>query len=796
MGNENSQITFPIKSNTYNNKMKINNKKIKNKDILNKPIDQKIKIPKNPKILKGYVIPRISATPDRNINIPGINKESINNKRYISYEKDLKTNSNTNQYKNKENEFKNSINNRNINNKSIIYITNLLNSIYSYGIDKELSHINLLNTGTKNLNFNNSSNKKYVKKDRINVMFDVAFKYNYFYNNSNRIRKRNNSKNRYNSPRICDSKFHSSDSKNAKNSNKESVNHNIKNIKLNENMKKNIDNHNNTLVLNALNIDNEIISVNNKKKNSNNYLNQNKKNNKKYSESQFISESESGFVSSEEMSLINNMQKMEKKAKEEDASESQTDKQEKINQNLLNKNKINNNYFIDSELNQKINNHMIFKNNELSIVSNINNLQINSNHFNSHINNETNQINDQNYIKQKSNNKKEHFNTNNIVICSYDNANNKQRISDADNDDEIILINNESNKYDDNNTYMEILLAMNEKNPENNKISNFYNMPNKTKKMQKDLNQRKNNENEKQILPQNISSKREITPKMNGTKREITPKSTSKIIQKSKKTTPLKKIPISGNINNTNNNINNKNNINNGIIINNDIHNNININNILSAKKSERKSMNRSNKNSANKRGNNLSPKKLIRKSMNKSNNNSPIINSTGNSYINNIKHKKNAETPSPSNSPIPSPLNHFNNNYKDRYAYKKKTQIINLKNSKKLTENNTNNISHRNSLNNNHLTHPNNVNKNYNTNKMNNTNNYVYINNSKKLIRNSGNKNKIIYFKKERLSGNSFNKIQNNNETLEVEQRTKSNDQKYSVYNSKTVLSSKKKQK
>ena len=43
MGNENSQITFPIKTNTYNNKMKISNKKIKNKDILTKPTEQKTK---------------------------------------------------------------------------------------------------------------------------------------------------------------------------------------------------------------------------------------------------------------------------------------------------------------------------------------------------------------------------------------------------------------------------------------------------------------------------------------------------------------------------------------------------------------------------------------------------------------------------------------------------------------------------------------------------------------------------------------------------------------------------------
>ena len=34
MGNENSEITFPIESNNHYNKIKINSKKIKNRDIL------------------------------------------------------------------------------------------------------------------------------------------------------------------------------------------------------------------------------------------------------------------------------------------------------------------------------------------------------------------------------------------------------------------------------------------------------------------------------------------------------------------------------------------------------------------------------------------------------------------------------------------------------------------------------------------------------------------------------------------------------------------------------------------
>ena len=84
MGNENSQITFPIQNNNHNNKMKKNNKKLKTKDIPNKSIDTKNKNLKNPKILKNYLIPSISTTSDRDLNIPDINKDIINNKRYGS----------------------------------------------------------------------------------------------------------------------------------------------------------------------------------------------------------------------------------------------------------------------------------------------------------------------------------------------------------------------------------------------------------------------------------------------------------------------------------------------------------------------------------------------------------------------------------------------------------------------------------------------------------------------------------------------------------------------------------------
>ena len=778
MGNENQQITFPIQNNNQCNKMKISNKKIKAKGEILKQTEQKIKIQKNPKMIKGYVIPRISATPDRNINIPGINKDNINNKRYGSYEKNLKSNSNNN-IKNKDNNIKTLLNYRDIgNNKTILYISNLLNSIYSYGINNELSHINI---GTKNINFNNTiKNKKKLKKDEINIMFDATFKYNYFYNNYNfnKIsRKRNNSKNRYNSPRLYDSKYQSNDTE-MNSLKKNSINQNLNNIKVNENINKNNINPNTTLILNQLNIDSEIISVNNKKKNYNNYnyINQNTNlNQKKYSESKFITDSESGFVSSEEISLLNNI-KVEKKINEEDASESQTDKQEIINQNLTNKNKINNKYFVDSILNKKQNNNIIFKNNELNVISNINNFQYTSNQFN-----ETNNMNNNNYARQKNNNKNNvYLNNKNNIICTYENITNSKQ---KNNDDEIILMNNESNKYDDNTTYMEILLAMNEKKPEEKNILNTLNT--RAKKIPKDKNmtKKKTYDNEKKLLNSNIPIKREITPKNMGNK---TPKNNNanKIILKNKKITPLKKIPINGNI--FGNELNN-----------------------FSAKKPEKKSINKSNKNNIYMNNeNNLSPKKLERKSINKSNNISPM-NSVGNSYIN-IKNKKNSHTPSPSNSPVPSPLNHFNNNYKDRYTYKKKSQInSSLKKNKKVNDNinNINNSTYRNSITSNNLTNGNNNgNKNsyiyykINTTNNNTNNTNTYINNSKRAIRCSGNKNKIIYFKKERLSGNSFNKkenIENINEIIEVEQRTKSNDQKYSIYNSKTVLSStKKKQK
>ena len=96
MGNENSQITFPIEGNNNLDKIRIKYKKIKSKEISknNDKIISKQKNHTKQKTLKNYIVPRISTTPDRNINIPGMDKNSNNTKRYVSYEKTLKAQQN------------------------------------------------------------------------------------------------------------------------------------------------------------------------------------------------------------------------------------------------------------------------------------------------------------------------------------------------------------------------------------------------------------------------------------------------------------------------------------------------------------------------------------------------------------------------------------------------------------------------------------------------------------------------------------------------------------------------------
>ena len=77
------------------------------------------------------------------------------------------------------------------------------------------------------------------------------------------------------------------------------------------------------MILNKFDVEKEVISVNNKKKDNCNHINYINKNlNNKYSESKYITESESGFISQEEINLINNIPQIETnkiKSKEEDA---------------------------------------------------------------------------------------------------------------------------------------------------------------------------------------------------------------------------------------------------------------------------------------------------------------------------------------------------------------------------------------------------------------------------------------------------------------------------------------------
>ena len=827
MGNDNSQITFPIEGSNHQNKIKINSKKIKHKETSNNNIiinskQKNNKVQKNQK--KNYIVPRISTTPDRNINIPGMDKNSNNTKRYVSYEKTLKaTQNNENKINYKKKELNNNKNikekNTFIKNMSILYISNFLNNIYSSEIDNKLNETNELHLGTQNLIFHNKINSNYNSNHKINIgqMFDSIFRYNYFNTNIIKpIRIKSISKNKNNSNNIS-KHIRESINKNQKenklnnykininyNENKKEKINNIVNIKTN---KRNL-NQNTTLEFNKLDIDSEVISVNNKKKNHINYNimnNDNNKLNKKYSESRYINESETSFISSEEINVLNNLQKVEAnkiKPKEEDASESQTqtDKQQEIiNHNIANKNKINNNnYFVNNpqvHIKNNIGKNYILKNSEGNIVYN------NEKKYENKI--------DKNKINNKENK--------NININQEDTI--KSNMMEKD---EIILSNNESQ----NSTYLEILLAMNENKNESiiNNIKNDY-LSNKNKNLQhKKIQTNKLNDNKKKkpIIKYNVSIKREITPPNLINKRMTLnmalnkiPKNNNtniknKIINKTKKITPVKTLAINLNNNATNTKtnfytknyyINNSNNI-----IKQSNSNTINMNNIYSPKKIKGNSLSK-NKNNNSNNGNFSSNKKLDYKIPDKSrknnNNNSPIHiltynkNINGNQNINNLKTDKNSDSISPSNSPEPSPTNNFNNNYKDRYTYKKMT-LINNSLRKKI--NDTNNVSNQcsiNASNNNYIQGNDKSSALYskiNTNNTTKRTNYNNANN-KKIFRNSANKNKIIFFKKERLSGNSFdNKIPNSKEVIEVEPRTKSNDQKYSVYNSKIVLAPPKK--
>ena len=334
MGNDNSQITFPIEGNNHQNKIKINSKKLKykessNNNINNNQINPKQKSSKNQKVQKkNYIVPRISTTPDRNINIPGMTKNYDNNKRYVSYDKPLKAsqnNENKNNYKKRElNDDKKIIKSKKKlkSTISIFYITNLLNSIYSGEIDKKFNKINELHLGSKNSISNNNKNN-YNKKD-ISFVFDSIFRYNYFFKNTIKqikiksISKNKNQNNIYKNDndnnirkQISQPIYQRQKEQKINNDNKyiENKNQNMNSI-INIKTNKNNINKNTTLFFNKLDIDEEIISVNNKKKNHYNLINNNinhKIISKKYSESRYITDSESDFISQDEINLVNNI---------------------------------------------------------------------------------------------------------------------------------------------------------------------------------------------------------------------------------------------------------------------------------------------------------------------------------------------------------------------------------------------------------------------------------------------------------------------------------------------------------
>jgi hypothetical protein len=251
-----------------------------------------------------------------------MNKNSNNYKRYVSYEKPLKASQNNENYKNNFKKKESNSGNKKIvktknkflNNISILYITNLLNNIYSCEIDNKINKINELHLGTKNLIFDNNNDNH--KKD-INFMFDSIFRYNYFHKNKNIIKPikiKSNSKNKnknnikinnntpnhfheeirkqQNEQKIISNNNIRNNLKNIENKNQNPNMNNIMNIKTN---KKTL-NQNTTLVLNKIDIDEEVISVNNKKKNHINLNINTNQINKKYSESRYITDSESGFI--------------------------------------------------------------------------------------------------------------------------------------------------------------------------------------------------------------------------------------------------------------------------------------------------------------------------------------------------------------------------------------------------------------------------------------------------------------------------------------------------------------------
>ena len=341
MGNENNNDNYYILAqNNQNNinkhysKIKINTKKSKI-SLIPKKNNYTTNNQNQRKITNKYYYQRSSATPDKEILILGNPKEICDNsKRGGSYEKTFKSTSS--ESKSQENiNISKGIKKREINKNKIFFdMGNFINLIYSNAIDNEIKKIDIKNPHTKNINFNNSNKNLKLNSNednnKLNFIFDATFKFNLIYNNYSNIMKIRN-----------------------KNNN---------NICLNEENKNN--SINTSLTLTKCDLDSEVISINNKKnyntkKETINSLSQKKLSNKN------VTDSESAFISSEEVDLINSLslQKKNKNVnytidKEEDVMTSESQNEIISQIYTMNNQSKANNYF-----NQNNNNNILKNNN-------------------------------------------------------------------------------------------------------------------------------------------------------------------------------------------------------------------------------------------------------------------------------------------------------------------------------------------------------------------------------------------------------------------------------------------------
>lgn len=736
MGNDNSDIPLYLENKNFiknknNNTQNINN--ISKIGTNSKNKNQNIQ--SNQRVPHKYFIHRTSATPDRELKFHGISNENNEkeNKRGGSYDKITKSTS-SNSKKQSDISFIGIKKKYRNNNDMINRINNFINSIYNYGIDKEISKIEFHHSGTKNLNFNglsnnnnlNNNDNNFDQNDKLNFIFDSVFKYSFYNNNYNNNLKKGRKKNQNNkgiSPHKS-SIYFSNNYEEINNKSNKIINNNLINK---PKIDKNEGTQNTTLILNKYDPDNEVISINNRKnKKFNNFKNNNNQRENYYKNDNDSkntkTESESLFMSSEEIEIINNIdnnlnqihkgiQKVEiKNFQDKKKEEDMTDSDENI---ILTEQMVN-------KYNQKRNNHLAEQNNCLSINRND---YKNGSEFGSGSKNYQNK------------NRIQPINISNNEMSSAHKKKEKSEGSD--------IINLSTNKKEDeNNTYMELLTAMNESK--------------KSKKNERIFEQ-KYQTNQRQNTPDNIFQ-------------ENTQKNMAKI-----KKSPIRTFPIN-NINKTNINYTNGDNTNN--------------------QAEKRKMMTRTNNNDIYKSlkfegtnsNNKLNPSNIYYKGVNQEKN---IYSKINNNYINN---KIISEPSNPSHSTercIPNLI-------------RRKTPLGNL------SKSNNKNISNENTPNNKKQKKSKDKNIiNYSTNSnTNNYNNYLHktitngSNNnsgSKKPLRASG-KNKVLFMKKNRIAGNSFDTIHNynNNNNLNKDKendsgegRTKSNDQKYIIYNSKNVIPS-----